>query len=373
MNRIGFDAKRFFYNTRGLGNYSRDTVRILSSLQPDNEYFLFTPKIKNALPVSVASNCQIIQPKDLFYKNFSSLWRTYEECREINRLKLDIFHGLSHELPMGIEKAATRSVVTMHDLIFLKFPQLYHPIDRELYKRKYLRSCKTADKIIAISEQTKRDLIEFTDLSEKKIEVVYQGCSPIFRQVASEEKLQHVKRKYHLPQNYLLNVGTVEKRKNQELIIQAMAYGKLDIPLVILGKQTEYINQLKILISKHKLESSVIFLTDVQTEDLPAIYQLSSIFVYPSLFEGFGIPILEALSSRVPVITSKGSCFEETGGKGSCYINHKDAEELTAAINDILGNPEKRQKMVEAGLIHANQFTDEHISHSLIAVYESLL
>ena len=373
MIKIGFDAKRAFYNSRGLGNYSRDTIRILSHNEPDNKYFLFTPKTQQAIKFPISSNCQIIQPESFFYKKASSLWRTYQACDEINSLHLDIFHGLSHELPVGIEKTSTRSVVTMHDVIFLKFPHLYTWIDRELYKRKYLRSCRIADKIIAISEQTKRDLIDFAGIDEQKITVVYQGCNPLFLKEISEDRLQSIKKKYNLPSHFLLNVGAIEKRKNQELIIQALAHGHIDLPLVIIGKPTEYLKELKSLIEKFKIESKVIFLTNIPTEDLPAIYQLSSIFIYPSLFEGFGIPILEALNSKVPVITSKGSCFEETGGAGSYYIDHESVDDLIVAIENILDNTEMRQTMIDAGLKHAKLFSDKRISENLMSVYQSAL
>lgn len=194
--KIGFDAKRAFYNTRGLGNYSRDTIRILSDKKPDNEYFLFTPKTANKIEFPFSSNnCRIIEPSAFLYKKFSSLWRTRFECTDIKRLKLDIFHGLSHELPIGIEKTKAHSVVTMHDIIFLTFPHLYTWIDRQLYIKKYLSSCWAADKIIAISEQTKADLIEFTNISEEKITVVYQGCNPVFLQKIGKEKIIQTKKK----------------------------------------------------------------------------------------------------------------------------------------------------------------------------------
>jgi len=371
--KIGFDAKRAFYNTRGLGNYSRDTIRILSEKQSENEFYLFTPKIRDSIPFQYGRNTQIIQPEGVLFKKNPSLWRTFFMSNDINRLNLDIYHGLSHELPVGIEKTSTRSVVTMHDVIFLKFPELYTWIDRRLYKKKYLQSCQIADKIIAISEQTKNDLIEFANIDEKKINVVYQGCNPIFLKEVHAEKLKLIQNKYQLPKEYLLNVGAIEKRKNQELIIQALAHGRIDIPLIIVGKPTDYFLELKKLVKELHVESKVIFLTNVPTEDLPAIYQLSSLFVYPSIFEGFGIPILEAIHSKIPVITSKGSCFEETGGAESCYVNHKSVEELIAAIESILGHTEKRKKMIEAGTVHAKNFSDDCISTNIMKVYQSIL
>ncbi len=372
MINIGFDAKRLFFNQRGLGNYSRDTVRILSHLKPDNQYHLFTPSTKNALPFSLAENCHIVSPDGVFSRHFPSLWRTYLSCSDIKRLKLDIYHGLSHEIPVGIEKTGVKSVVTMHDVIFLKFPHLYPYIDRKLYERKYLRSCRVADVVVAISEQTKRDLIEFASIREENISVVYQGCQPAFCLPVSTDKKERVVRTYQLPEKFLLNVGAIEKRKNQGLIIKALSLGKTDIPLVIVGKPTPYLQELKILVEKERLGSKVLFLTNVPATDLPAIYQLSSLFVYPSFFEGFGIPILEALNSGVPVIASTGSCMEETGGPESIYIDPQDVDALSHAITVSLNNEEKRKKMIEAGRLHALRFSDESIAENLFAIYEAL-
>jgi glycosyltransferase involved in cell wall biosynthesis len=371
--RIGFDAKRAFYNSRGLGNYSRDTMRILSAHNPDEHFYLFTPKTKNAIAFDYGANCEVIAPNSFFYKKLTSLWRTFGITQDINRLQLDVYHGLSHELPVGIEKSKAASVITMHDLIFLKLPELYPWIDRQLYKKKYIKSCCVADKVVAISQQTKQDLIDLIHIAPEKIEVVYQGCNPIFYQKVDDHRLLEVKQKYNLPQQFLLCVGAIEKRKNQKLILQALLTGKIDIPLVIVGRPTDYINELNAYIKENDLESKVLFLTDVSMQDLPAIYQSATIFVYPSLFEGFGIPILEALNSRLPVITSKGSCFEETGGSGSVYIDHTNPEELADAIQTILSSHDKQESMISEGLKHAAIFSDESISNNLMRIYRELL
>ena len=371
MNRglkIGFDAKRAFYNKRGLGNYSRDTIRILSENKPDNEYLLFTPKIENAIKFPLTSNCKIIKPLGLYAK-VPSLWRTFGQCKEIGQEKPDIYHGLSHELPYGIEKCNVGKIVTMHDVIFLKHPELFPLFDRYSFWKKYTRSCRIADKIIAISKQTKCDLIEYMGIDEKKIEVVYQGCNPIFRQRVPEEARKNILAKYNLLSSYMLIVCAIEKRKNHEIILKAMHIGEINIPLVITGRPSAYKNELLQLISKYRLQEKVIFLHDVETAELPAIYQSATLFVYPSLFEGFGIPILEALTSGVPVIASKGSCFEETGGKAARYVANDDAGELADAIREITDSKTIAQQMITEGFLHAELFSDENIANSLMRVY----
>ncbi|MDP4239383.1 MAG: glycosyltransferase family 1 protein [Bacteroidota bacterium] len=369
--RIGYDAKRLFCNHRGLGNYSRDLIRILNQYYPENHYDLFTPKIKINVPVN-AENTTVIQPDGIYKYLPSSVWRSIGVCSNIKRCGDTIFHGLSQELPWGIEKTGTKNVVTMHDAIFMRYPELYSSTYRAVFIQKNKHACRVADHIIAISEQTKRDIINFFGADEKKISVVYQGCNNIFRKQISEEQKITVRTKYNLPDQFLLNVGSIEKRKNAALIVEALHFKKLDIPLVIIGKPTLYIDEIRSLISKYKMEEQVVFIHDAETIDLPAIYSLSDMFIYPSIFEGFGIPILEALCTSTPVITSTGSCFEETGGPSSSYINPQSAEELGNAISEIMNDSLLEKKMKDDGLIFSGKFTDNNIAKELMSIYQSV-
>lgn len=368
--KIGFDAKRAFNNHRGLGNYSRDTIRILSTQFTDNQYFLYTPKISSDIPFQPNENCRTILPNGFLAQKMPSVWRTYSLADEAQKEQLDLFHGLSHELPVGIQKKGIPTVVTMHDLIFMKFPELYPAIDRALYKHKYISSCNIADRIIAISEQTKRDLLELTDLDEQKIDVVYQGCSPTFRYEIPADEREQICQKHHLPSEFMLSVGALEERKNHIEILRAMVSQSIDFPLVIIGNETDYTPTLHQYIEKNKLQSRVTLLTGVPFADFPAIYQSATLMLYPSLFEGFGIPVLEALCSGTPVIAATGSCLEESGGPGSCYVSPTDCDELGTQIRNILGNIELQQKMIAAGKEYFLQFTDEAIAQNLWTVYQ---
>ena len=370
--RIGFDAKRAFNNHRGLGNYSRDTIRIMSSSFPENQHFLYTPKIDKSISFDCPVNAQIILPSNKIDRSLSALWRSFGMVSEIKKENIDVFHGLSHELPWGIEKTKARSIVTMHDLIFIKQPELYPAFDREMYKLKYFHSCKIADKVIAISEQTKQDLVEFANINESKIQVIYQGCSPIFQHKCTEERKQHVRLKYNLPVNFMLNVGAVERRKNQILILKAMKANNIDIPLVIIGKETEYAKTLHDFIKANHLEKKVLMLHNVDFLDFPTIYQSASLFIYPSLSEGFGIPIIEALHSNVPVITSNETCLRESGGAGSRYVSLNDETDLANAIDEILRNQALQQQMIGKGKEHVKKFSDATIAKSLMDIYLSL-
>ena len=373
--RIGFDAKRAFFNQRGLGNYSRDTIRVLSNSCLGNQHFLYVPRQENRIAFDYNSdNCHLRFPEGIYStKWLSSWWRTSKICKDIEKDELDIYHGLSHELPYGIEKTGVKTVVTMHDVIFLKNPELFPLFDRYSFKKKYIHGCRTADRIIAVSEQTKSDLVEYMGEKEERIDVVYQGCNPMFHRPIGEERLLSTKQKYNLPSEFMLIVCAVERRKNHELILKAMRDPKVELPLVVVGRPSDYQRQLQTLVHEYRLEKRVLFFNDVKQEDLPAIYKLAKIFVYPSLFEGFGIPIIEAMTVGTPVITSKGSCFKETGGDAARYVSTDNADELSEAIISILSQEDTIREMREAGFRHVSKFSDENIARNIMNTYKKIV
>ena len=373
MMKIGFDAKRAFLNHTGLGNYSRSVITSLAHYFPENEYFLYTPKaVQDARTAALAlgSNLLIRQPS---FPLFKSLWRSRLVVPQLRKDRLDLYHGLSHEIPAGLQKTNIRSVVTMHDLIFLRYPQYYKLADRKIYEAKFRYACSHADKIVAISEQTKRDIHSYFNVPEEKIEVVYQSCDALFTHQQPAETLKKVKEKYRLPDQYLLSVGTVEERKNLLLIVQALVLLPATVKLVVVGKGKAYLEKVKTFIAAQNLEDRVLFLENIPFTELPAIYQLAGIFIYPSEFEGFGIPILEALYSGIPVIAATGSCLEEAGGPGSIYIHPTDQEGLAKAVQQIQSNETLRATMIDAGKKYAAQFTERRQAAQLMELYRKLL
>jgi glycosyltransferase involved in cell wall biosynthesis len=302
-----------------------------------------------------------------------SLWRSRFVVNRLIKDKIDLYHGLSHEIPVSIQNTTIKTVVTIHDLIFLRYPQYYKPADRKIYEIKFRNACKNADKVIAISEQTKRDIIHYFGTDETKIEVVYQSCDPSFAQKNTLEHLNTIRSKYHLPEKFLLNVGTIEDRKNLMLIVKALSEIPEEIKLVVIGKETPYAEKVKEYLSTHQLESRVLFLKDIPFSDLPAIYRLAEIFIYPSEFEGFGIPILEALNAGVPVIAATGSCLEEAGGPSSLYVAPTDHKALAKAVNTILQDANLCNNMIAAGKLYAEQFKENAHAENLMRIYKNLL
>lgn len=369
--RIGFDAKRAFFNNSGLGNYSRNTINMLANLYPNEEYFLYSPKLPEEIP-DFAKNKTLISPKTKS-RIGSSIWRSLLSSRQIKNDDIDIYHGLSNELPLNLHRKHIPSVVTIHDLIFMRYPELFKSTDVSIYNYKFKHACKNSDRVIAVSKQTKDDIIRYFKIPPSKIHVIYQDCNNIFHKKSSDEKKSEVIKKYALPNNYILNVGTIEKRKNAMLILKAMVLYNIETPLVIVGKPTSYVNSLIAYAHKYKLKDKLILRYEVKNEDLPAIYQNASIFVYPSLFEGFGIPILEALNSGTPVITSNASSMPEVAGSNSTLIDPGTHEHLGKELFNLLNNHTKKQEMIEAGYKHALKFRPEVLAPQLMQLYKSII
>lgn len=373
--RIGFDAKRLFTNFTGLGNYSRFVVDALANFQPENNYYLYTPRIKHHAEINVIttrSNVSVVRPCRLYtFLKASSIWRSWGVTRHASIGSLDVFHGLSQEIPFGLP-LRVKKVVTVHDLIYFRYPQFYNPIDVAVYKAKVKFACKIADTIIAISEQTAQDLIEFLKVDAEKIKIVYQGCHPIFKQRRSTVEIESVKRKYFLPEKYILSIGTIEERKNVLIIIKAfeLLHESVRIPIVIVGRSTSYALKVKAYIKKRQLENWVQFLHQSSFVDFPAIYQGATVFVYPSLFEGFGIPLIEAIESGIPVITSKGSCFREAAGPDAIYIDSQDENDLASAFMRLIS--EDQSSRIDKQKKYIQRFSPAVIAKDLMNVYKTI-
>jgi glycosyltransferase involved in cell wall biosynthesis len=370
--KIAYDAKRAFFNSSGLGNYSRGVIDMMTEHFPENEYFLYTPFQKSNTRYKTPENAIIKNPYRLLDRAFPSYWRSYGMLNQLRMNNIDIFHGLSNELPLNIHKLKAKKIVTIHDLIFIRFPELYNAWDRKIYEKKIKYCCEIADKIISISEQTKNDLIEFIKTDENKIITVYQTCNKRFKKPADNENLIFVKNKYNLPEEYLMYVGTIEKRKNLLSIVKSLKIIKSNIPLVVVGKPTKYLREINKFIYENNLNDRVLICHNVSNEELPSFYRLAKIFLYPSVFEGFGIPIIEALYSGVPVITSTGSCFSEAGGPDSIYISPEKPEQIADSIDKLLSDQKLLTLMSSIGLQFVQKFDDRKVAEDLSRIYDTL-
>ena len=381
--KIGYDGKRAFQNKTGLGNYSRSLLSILNRYFPQLQYTIFVPKKTNLFDIDSYHNFQTIQPQNFFYKKLPSLWRRIGIVKQIDQAHLDIYHGLSNELPKNIEKLNIKTVVTIHDLIFERFPKTYHLDERYTHRWKIKRACKIADAVIAISEQTKNDLIELYKVSPQKITICYQSCNPIFEKTISEIEKNNVKKKYQLPDQYFLFVSSITARKNLIAICRAMVILKdtLSIPLVIIGDGKIEKNEVKQLMKENGIEHRLLFLNEMSAAkedsftsaaDFPAIYQQALALVYPSIFEGFGLPILEAMWSGLPVICSSVSSMPEVAEDAALYFSPEDTNQLAQHLQEIASDQQLVKILKDKGREQAKKFSTENYANQIIKIYKSL-
>jgi glycosyltransferase involved in cell wall biosynthesis len=287
--------------------------------------------------------------------------------KDLVRDGVSVYHGLSGELPTGLHKAGIRSVVTIHDLIFMRHPEYYHWLDTKIYEWKFRQALREADRIIAISERTRQDIIELGgEQYADRISIIYQSFAPRFSTAVSAEKKAEVRNRYQLPQRFILNVGTIERRKNLAVAAEAVDLLPQDIHLVAVGRQTDYVHQLPHSDRLH-------LLSGVPDSDLAAIYALAEAFVYPSRYEGFGIPIIEAISCGLPVVTCTGSCLEEAGGPDSLYVDPDDEQAMAAAIRQVLKGAEGREQRISRSQQYIRRFEGNDVAGQVFELYQSLL
>ena len=370
---IGYDAKRIVRNGTGLGSYGRTLVNDLAPIMPDTTLRLYAPDAGRddlRCQVQPRENVRFCYPRHLRFRLQRDWWRMKGVVKDLRRDGVELYHGLSGELPEGLSAAGIPGVVTVHDLIFLRHPEFYPALDAFFYKLKFRKMLREATRIIAISACTKRDILYYGDFPEDRIDLVYQSCSTRFSQPVSPSLLVEARRKYRLPQRYVLNVGTVELRKNILLGIRAMAKLPADLHLVIVGRQTKYQKQLNAEIRKLGLGNRIHFLQGVPNTLLPAVYRQAEAFIYPSRYEGFGVPVIEAIQSGLPVVAATGSCLEEAGGPDSLYVDPDDADGAAAAV---LSAMENRTGMVERSRHYVRRFENQDVASQVLEVYGKAL
>ena len=324
--KIGFDAKRIVRNGTGLGSYGRTLVNDLASYPL--ELRLYAPdQGRDQLRQQIVQqeNVSFCYPAPSHLPFSKALWRSKGIVSDLKRDGIQLFHGLSGELPIGIRQSGIKSVVTIHDLIFLRHPEFYHWIDTKIYAWKFRQTIRC----------TKRDIMEYGEVDESRISLIYQSCAPRF-----EPQLSTL----HSPLStrYILSVGSIEARKNILLAVKALPHLPEEVKLVIVGRHTPYTDEVCAYAKKEGLSHRIRIMHGVSDEELPKLYAEAEAFVYPSRYEGFGIPIIEAISCGLPVVACTGSCLEEAGGPDSLYVDPDDAQAMAHAIRQVLRGAEGR-------------------------------
>lgn len=372
--RLGFDAKRALNNSTGLGNHARILLNAMLRDFPEHQYHLFSPKAKDEFFHQLHGDFKLHFPETKFQKALHPLWRSFGVKNNLQRERIEIYHGLSNEIPFGHRTSDIGQVVTIHDLIFLKHKEQYPFFDRQIYELKTRYAAKNADRIIAVSEETKRDLIEFYGVAENKIVVIYPSVDASFQTPDIGHRTLDIKQKYNLPAKYILNVGSFFPRKNQTTLIEAFdrIKNKVEEDLVLVGSSGSIRRNVEQLIVSKSLQQRVHIISNISNEDLPSVYCSASVFVFPSLFEGFGAPVLEALFSKTPVIATKGGAIEEAAGKNSLFVHPLSAEDIAEKILLVLKNETLRNKMATEGYAYAQTMTDKVFAEKVMSVYCSL-
>ena len=371
---IGYDAKRAFQNNTGLGNYSRMVVCGVASHYRDFQAFLYAPKLAGYYQnyFSSYANISTHQPHgwDRFVPN---LWRGFGIAMHLKNDGVQIFHGLSHELPHRIP-ASIKTVVTMHDLIAWRYPEYFSHVDAKIHQRKQLHSCRIADVVVAVSEQTKRDLIDIMHVPEEKIRVIYQSCDAQFWQPIQQDDLEYVRETYCLPQRYIIAVGTIEERKNQIALVEALKKLPSDVQLVLVGHpHGNYIEKLRSVLRDEEMVHRVMILDHADFEDFPALYANAVCSAYVSHFEGFGIPILESMCCDTPVLTSNTSSMPEVGGDAVLYADPNNVDQIAQQLLRLLDDEELRKELVEKGRAQRQKFSQKKSSADFYNLYSEML
>lgn len=365
MMKIGFDAKRLFHNDTGLGNYSRTLVRNLVQFYPENEYHLFTPSVKEgpAFDFFLDTNRFHIHTCQGGVK---AVWRSIGIPKLLDEKQIDIYHGLSHELPLKRPKGNTRYIVSFHDMIYEVYPHLFPFFDRKMYQLKYKRSAQSADKIISISHSTARDLKKWYKISSEKISTVYQSCHSAFLNASVPDSKE----------DYFLYVGSIIPRKG--LLEIARAYAKLPeayrLPIKIVGGGQKYRREVQAFVQEQQLSSYFDFLGKIENHQLIDLYRHAKALILPSMYEGFGIPIIEALSQATPCITSNISSLPEAAGPGGILIDPKNPDAIGKAMMTLIDFPEKGRALGKKGQAYVQQtFNAEITTRQLHDVYREVL
>jgi glycosyltransferase involved in cell wall biosynthesis len=348
--RIGFDAKRYFNNITGLGNYSRWLIDNLNNQIPQSIFLFHSDK-----SFYQKKDFNVITPR---YSLLKAIWRSWLVTKNLKKDKIDIYHGLSNEIPFGIHKTGIKSVVTIHDLINKRYPENYQLIDRWIYDLKLRYAQKYADVIITVSEQTKKDIVKYYNTNETKIKVIPIGIAQ--RQIKPVES----------PSPYILCVSSFTKRKNLKALVQAFkSIEDKDIKLKIVGSYGETANEIQSLAKK---DPRIELHFNISNEELNDLYTKCQFCVYPSLFEGFGIPILEAFSYGKAIATSNISSMPEVGKDAALYFNPNDPNHIREAIIQLMDN-DTRNEHVKKIPTTLKSFDNHVLINAYKSVYSKLM
>lgn len=374
--RIGIDYTPAVRQGAGIGRYTRGLIGALAELDRENSYRLFVAArgVSTASVPRAANWRPCLAP--LTDRETSLLWQRLRLPLPVELFlgPLDLFHSPDFVLPPVLR---ARTVLTVHDLSFLRVPQYAHPVLRAYLERVVPRSVRRADLILADSENTRRDVMELLSVPGERVRVIYPGVEARFRRVTDPAVLAAVRARYGLERPFILGLGTLEPRKNWPGLIEA--YGRLvrraRVPhdLVIVGGKGWLYEPIFQKVEELGLGQRVRFAGHARDEDLPALYSLAACLAYPSFYEGFGIPVIEAMACGTPVVTAPISSLPEAGGEAALYAEPGDADALADALERAIGDEALRGRLRQAGQVQASRFTWQGAAAQLLAAYRAVM
>ncbi|HSQ26905.1 MAG TPA: glycosyltransferase family 1 protein [Anaerolineales bacterium] len=371
--RIGIDATALPPEPVGAGNYIIHLVRALASLDSDDEWVIFAQEhARNLIGVPACDRLEWrLIPDQSPARRLA--WEQARFPSIIQESRLELLHSPHYTRPVRLSCA---SVVTLHDMTFFLYPQLHTRIKRLFFPRMIRYSARHADALITISDHTRRDAIRILHIPEDKITSIPLGIHPDFHPIQDQHALDICREKYRLPQTFILYVGLVEPRKNLPVLFEA--YQQLlqrcqPPPLVIAGRMGWGVEQVMQQVKQLGLQDKLIFPGYVDASDLPQVYNLAQVFVYPSRYEGFGFPPLEAMACGTPTITSAVSAMLDHVGQAAVLVEPDNPQALSAAIFGLLTQPEKCKRLALAGPQQAARFTWAETARQTRALYQKVL
>ncbi|XRP97069.1 glycosyltransferase family 4 protein [Methanocaldococcus sp. 16A] len=369
--KVGIVSDRLNRTLTGVGNYVYNLIKELSKI--DKNIYLINYKENNLFPE--LNKIIIKNPFDIFPKKYSYyFWHLYlNYYLNTEKIDLDIVHS-PENVSLFIKFKKTKKIITIYDIMAFCFPDVCNFITRNRYKILLPKTLKTSDKIISISNHTKQDLIKHFKIPEDKIKVIHLAANEDYKPL-KENEINKIKQKYNLNYPFILYVGGLAPNKNIERLIQAFYKLKkqgINHKLILTGIKRYKYKSIFETIEKLNLQKDVIFTGYVPDEDLPGLYNAADLFVYPSLYEGFGLPPLEAMACGTPVITSNTSSLPEVVGDAGIMVNPYDVDELAKAMYEVLTNDGLREELSKKGLERAKLFSWKKCAEEHLKVYEEV-
>jgi len=377
MATIGIDYTSALRQTAGIGRTTRELVAALARLpatELPTQIRLFAAQTRQPDLPPVPGPSFEWRSSRISERWLDRLWYRLRLPLPVETWagRLDLFHAPDFFLPPTLP--GTRTLVTVHDLSFVRFPDSVMPGMARKLNTWVPRAVARADHITAVSEATRQDLIELYGTPPQKISVLHHGVTSDFQPVTDPARLSAVRKNYGLGSNpFILSVGTVQPRKNYRRLIRAMAHVPPPVSLVIAGGDGWQTGEIYGEVAAQRLEKRVIFAGFVTDADLPALYSAATLFAYPSLYEGFGLPALEAMACGTPVVTADASALPEVVGDAGLLVDPTDENAIAAGINRLLADRDLQRRLSVAGKRRAAQFTWDNSARQLLAIYRRLL